>query len=59
MDEWTTDVDSVTDAQGRINFRGFHGIYEITLTGPDAVSSVRKILLQPEPGIAEFILYIV
>ena len=57
MDEWTTDVDSITDAQGRVNFRGFHGTYEITLTPPDAITSERKIKLHPDTEIAEFILY--
>jgi len=58
LDEWTTNADSVTDAKGRVNFRGFHGTYEITLTPPDAITSVRKIKLHPDTEIAEFTLYL-
>lgn len=29
--DWTTEIDLTTDANGRIDFRGFHGEYEVTL----------------------------
>jgi len=47
-------LDSVTDAQGRVNFRGFHGTYEVTFTPPNAAPTVRIIQLQPDPEIAQF-----
>jgi endo-1,4-beta-xylanase len=34
LKEWTTDTKSVTDANGAMTFRGFHGSYEITVYPP-------------------------
>jgi GH35 family endo-1,4-beta-xylanase len=54
MDEWTTKADSVTDANGQVDFRGFQGTYDITLTPPRASATVRTINLEPGRETAQF-----
>lgn len=56
MDEWTNLYDDVTDANGHVTFRGFHGAYEITMTSPGAEATVRTIELEPASGAAHFTL---
>ncbi len=55
LDEWTTDVNCITDPNGQADFRGFHGTYEITLTHPSTTTIVRTVQLEPDPNTAEFI----
>ena len=31
MNEWSTDISGITDADGAFAFRGFHGDYMLTL----------------------------
>jgi endo-1,4-beta-xylanase len=46
-EEWMTrDLHLVTDADGKITFRGFYGKYEITVTLPDGSSKVLDIHLK-------------
>ncbi len=58
MDEWTTDVNCITDPNGQANFRGFHGTYEITLTPAYGAPIIKTIQLEPGPDTAQFILSI-
>ena len=42
LNEWTTRTNGTTDPAGAFSFRGFHGAYDITVTGaivPPAVTS--------------------
>ncbi len=55
MDEWTTNDTNTTDFSGNVNFRGFHGTYEITLTVPGVITEVKTIELEPGATPAEFI----
>jgi GH35 family endo-1,4-beta-xylanase len=56
LDEWTTNDANITGYAGDVNFRGFHGTYEITLTVAGAVPEVRTIVLEPGQVPAEFTL---
>jgi len=47
MDEWTTEDDGITDVDGNVDFRGFHGTYEITLTKTGQTTEVHTIELEP------------
>jgi GH35 family endo-1,4-beta-xylanase len=40
MKEWSTEVSDVTDADGFLSFRGFHGDYKATVTGTAASFSL-------------------
>jgi GH35 family endo-1,4-beta-xylanase len=48
--EWTTVTNGVADATGNFTFRGFHGSYDITLTPPSGVPTLRKMTLGPGAG---------
>ncbi len=56
IDEWTTHDANTTDSVGNVNFRGFHGTYEVTLTIPGSAPQVRTIELEPGETPAEFTL---
>jgi len=56
IDEWTTHDSNTTDSSGDVNFRGFHGTYEITVTIPGSEPQVRTIELEPGETPAEFTL---
>ncbi len=56
MDEWTTEDSNFTDFSGNVNFRGFHGTYEITLTAPGEPCEIHTIELEPGDTTAEFVL---
>jgi len=56
MDEWTTNDAKTTDSAGNVNFRGFHGTYNITLTVPGAGIEIKTIELEPGQTPAEFTL---
>jgi endo-1,4-beta-xylanase len=58
MAEWETHDSNVTDANGLIKFRGFHGTYEITLTTPGSHAEVHTIELLDAPGTAQLTLKI-
>lgn len=45
--EWTTQTNGVTDAGGGFSFRGYHGDYDITLTPPGGLPTVRQFSLVP------------
>jgi len=55
LDEWTTNTSDTTEPNGIVNFRGFHGTYEITLTVPGKPEEVFVIELEPGTGTAEFV----
>jgi len=55
MDEWTTNDANTTDLSGNVNFRGFHGTYEIILTPTYGAPTIRTIQLEPGPDPAQFI----
>jgi GH35 family endo-1,4-beta-xylanase len=44
-DEWSTRGDAVTDAGGRVAFRGFYGSYEVGVRAPGRRESVREVRL--------------
>ncbi|HBG26443.1 MAG: hypothetical protein A2Y10_09985 [Planctomycetes bacterium GWF2_41_51] len=47
MDEWTTEATDTTGINGDANFRGFHGIYEITLSAAGQPDETYVIELAP------------
>ncbi|MBN1392718.1 MAG: endo-1,4-beta-xylanase [Sedimentisphaerales bacterium] len=56
ISEWTTNDANTTNLAGDVNFRGFNGVYEITLTVAGAAPEVKTIELEPGQTPAEFIL---
>jgi endo-1,4-beta-xylanase len=56
INEWTTNDANTTNRAGDVNFRGFHGTYEITLTVAGAPPEVKTIQLEPGQTPAEFTL---
>jgi endo-1,4-beta-xylanase len=56
MTEWETHDSNTTDANGIVNFRGFYGTYEITLTLPGGNTEVHTIELPDIPGTIQFTL---
>ncbi len=56
LDEWTTHDYNDTNEAGNVNFRGFHGTYDITLTVPGIGSEVQAIELEPGETAEEFVL---
>jgi len=55
LDEWTTEDSNVTDLSGNVNFRGFHGTYEITLSAPGEPAEIYVIELEPGETAAEIV----
>ena len=47
MNEWTTNDANYTDPNGEVNFRGFNGSYEITLSAPGQTTEIYEINLDP------------
>ncbi len=56
MDEWTTNTSDTTDSSGHADFRGFHGIYEITLSKAGETTEIHEIELEPGGGTQLFTL---
>ena len=56
MNEWTTNDANYTDPNGKVNFRGFHGSYEITLSAPGQTTEVHAIELTPGTTDVQFTL---
>jgi|GEM_PF-2006609 len=56
LNEWTTHDTNTTPSTGKVNYRGFHGTYEITLNAPGNPTEVKTIELEPGTGIQQFIL---
>jgi hypothetical protein len=56
MNEWTTKDANYTDLDGKVNFRGFHGSYEITLSAPGQTTEVHAIELEPGTTTVQFTL---
>jgi GH35 family endo-1,4-beta-xylanase len=56
MSEWTTNDANTTDSEGNVNFRGFHGTYEVEISVPGIVSQVETIELSPGQTPAEYTL---
>jgi len=54
MNEWTTKTNIVTDPNGQVSFRGYHGTYEVKILRPRTLPVVETIELSPGPDIAEF-----
>ena len=54
LDEWTTSDTGVTGGSGQETFRGFHGVYEITLSVPGEPAEVHTVELLPGAGTALF-----
>lgn len=55
LDEWTTKLDSVTNENGIVDFRGFHGTYEVILGQNDAFAITKTIDLLPGERGIEFV----
>ena len=45
--QWTTQDANTTPASGKVNYRGFHGTYQITLSKPGETTEVHTIQLDP------------
>jgi hypothetical protein len=56
MNEWTTNDANITDLAGDVNFRGFHGTYEITLSKAGETNEIYEIELEPGSTTQQFIL---
>jgi GH35 family endo-1,4-beta-xylanase len=56
MNEWTTNDTNYSDLSGQVNFRGFHGSYEITLSAPGQTPETHLIELEPGTTISQFTL---
>jgi len=54
MDEWTTNDSNMTGSTGIVNFRGFHGTYEITLSAPGQTTEVYTIEIEPGTTTEQF-----
>lgn len=54
LDEWTTSETGITNEDGQDSFRGFHGMYEITLIGTGGPSEVQQIEIEPGSGAMVF-----
>jgi endo-1,4-beta-xylanase len=54
LKEWTTEAEGTTDASGIMTFRGFHGVYDITIAPPGGAALTTTITLPPGPDPAEF-----
>ncbi|RXE57948.1 endo-1,4-beta-xylanase [Acetivibrio mesophilus] len=50
LEEWTTITSGTTDSKGAFDFRGFHGIYEVTVNVPGQESFVKTIELNKGEG---------
>ena len=48
--EWTTRTNGASGADGAYDFRGFHGNYDITLTPPGGLPTLRRMTLDPGAG---------
>ena len=48
--EWTTTTNGSADTGGGYNFRGFHGDYDVTITPPGGVATVRRITVTSGAG---------
>jgi GH35 family endo-1,4-beta-xylanase len=57
MAAWTTKDANYTNASGNVNFRGFHGTYEITLSKVgEPNTEIHTIEIEPGTGTEEFVL---
>ena len=56
MNEWTTNDVNITNLAGDVNFRGFHGTYEITLIKAGETNEIYEIELEPGSTTQQFIL---
>jgi GH35 family endo-1,4-beta-xylanase len=50
--EWTTQDANDSDSNGKVNFRGFHGTYQITLSKAGEATEVHTIQLDPNTATA-------
>ncbi len=50
MHEWTTVADGATNGSGNLDFRGFAGSYDVTVTGPDGEMTVGHFTVNPGTG---------
>ena len=48
--EWTTITNGASGAGGAFGFRGYHGSYDITITPPGGLPTLRRITLDPGAG---------
>jgi GH35 family endo-1,4-beta-xylanase len=48
LDEWTTQDANLSDSNGKVNFRGFHGTYQLTLSKAGEATEVHIIQLDPD-----------
>lgn len=54
MDEWTTEDSDATDVDGNVDFRGFHGTYQVTLSAAGQPDETYYIELVPGATAAQF-----
>jgi hypothetical protein len=50
LEEWTTKTNGVAGVQGRFDFRGVHGAYDIWLAPPGGQPTLRRLTLEPGSG---------
>ena len=51
LNEWTTVTNGTSGAGGTYDFRGYHGNYDITITPPGGLPTLRRIVLDPGTNI--------
>ena len=56
MDEWTTETEGSSDADGNFEFRGFHGNYLVTSTDSDGIVNYHFVSLPEGPTPSELLL---
>ena len=50
MAEWTTVTSGASNVAGEYDFRGFHGTYDVVLTPPGGLPTLRRFQLDPGAG---------
>ncbi len=50
LNEWTTVTNGTSGPGGAYDFRGYHGSYDITITPPGGLPTLRRIVLDPGAG---------
>jgi GH35 family endo-1,4-beta-xylanase len=53
MHEWTTVADGATNGGGNLDFLGFAGSYEVTVTGPDGQMTTGTFTVNPGTGTSQ------
>jgi len=56
LNAWTTKTSGTTGSDGKVNYRGFHGTYKLTLSKSGQTTEVKQIELEPGGSAQQFTL---